>query len=45
MSETCRCSWDEVFRKPVREFLNIVCYAKDRVEFEKRNIEKWKRRH
>ena len=45
VSNTCRCSWDDVFRKSAVEFLNIVCYSRDKAEEEKRNIERWKRRH
>ena len=29
----------------VLEFLNIICYASDKVEHDKAAIEKWKRRH
>ena len=45
VSETCRCSWEEVWRMEVMEFLNIVCYARDKAEERKRSIERWKRRH
>lgn len=45
VSETCRCSWNDVFRKPAMEFLNIVCYTRDKNEERKRSIEAWKRRH
>lgn len=27
------------------EFLNIVCYARDKAEWEKQKIEQWKRTH
>ena len=27
------------------EFLNVVCYARDKQEMRRREIEKWKRRH
>lgn len=27
------------------EFLNIICYAKDREERDRRALEDWKRRH
>lgn len=27
------------------EFLNIVCYSKDKSEYMKRRLEEWKRRH
>lgn len=41
-SETCRCSWEEVFRWTAIEFLNILSYRKDRDAKEKEDIEKWK---
>lgn len=45
VSETCRCSWEEVWRMAAVEFLNIICYIKDKVAKEKEDIEKWKRGH
>lgn len=27
------------------EFLNIVCYSKDKMEYRKKYLEDWKRRH
>ena len=45
VSETCHCPWDDVWKMTAVEFLNIVCYARDRQEMHKREIERWKRRH
>lgn len=44
-AETCRCSWDDVYGKPIMEFLNIICYTRDKAEEKKRSIEEWKRKH
>ena len=44
-SETCRCSWDEVWEKTALEFLNILAYRRDKSEKEKEEIEKWRRRN
>lgn len=38
-----RVSWDEVFRLPALQFLNMICYRKDKAEEEKRKIEQWKK--
>ena len=43
VSETCRCSWDEVFNKNIYEFFNILSYRKDKKAEEKRQIEMYKR--
>ena len=45
VSETCRCSWDEVWVMTAIEFLNILAYRKDKAEKEKADIERWKRRN
>ena len=45
VSDTLRCEWDKVWMMPAIEFLNIVCYRKDKAEEEKREIEKWKKRN
>jgi hypothetical protein len=44
-SETLRCSWDEVWRKPAVAFLNVLAYRKDRDAREKEALERWKRTH
>lgn len=38
-------SWDEVFSMNILEFLNVICYIKDKGEKEKADIERWKRTH
>lgn len=45
MSDTCRCSWDDVWRMTAVEFLNVLSYRTDRNEKEKADIEQWKRTH
>lgn len=45
VSETCRCSWDEVWRKDALEFLTILAYRKDKGEHERQELEKWKKTH
>lgn len=41
VSQTCRCSWDEVWRMSAMEFFNILCYHNDTVEHNKNDIKKW----
>lgn len=45
VSETYRASWDVVYKLPVIEFLNILCYRKDKIAKEKADLEKWKKTH
>ena len=45
VSETCRCSWDDVWQMSAIEFLNILAYRKDKIAKEKEDLEKWKRSH
>ncbi|MBQ2437232.1 MAG: hypothetical protein II265_04000 [Clostridia bacterium] len=45
VSETQRCSWDEVWRKPMVETLNTFAYAKDRNARREDEMEKYKRTH
>jgi hypothetical protein len=45
VSNTIHSSWDEVWRMDVVEFLNIMCYIRDKAEKEKEDIERWKRTH
>lgn len=44
VSELTRETWDNIFQKNVYEFLNLVCYLKDKRAMEKNEIEKFKRR-
>lgn len=43
VSELTRDSWDNVLKKNIYEFLNLVCYIKDKKAMEKNEIEKMKR--
>lgn len=43
ISETMRISWDDVFKMPVLQFLNMICYRNDKAEEQKREIERWKK--
>lgn len=45
VSETCRCPWSEVWAIGAVEFLNLLCYRRDRAERDRRALEEWKRRH
>lgn len=38
-----RCSWDDVLRGTALEFLNIICYAKDKAAFRAEEIRKYKK--
>ena len=45
VSNTIHSSWDDVWRMNVVEFLNIMCYIRDKAEKEKEDIERWRRTH
>lgn len=45
MSDTCRCSWDEVWRKPMIETLNVFAYTKDRNARREEEMERYKKTH
>ena len=45
VSETMRISWNEAFKMNIVEFLNILCYIKDKGEWEKKQMEEYKRLH
>lgn len=40
-----RCSWDDVLRGTALEFLNVICYARDKAAHEKEELERWRRTH
>lgn len=40
-----RESWDAVLAKNVVEFLNVISYINDRTDWEKKEREKWRRKH
>lgn len=37
--------WNKVMEMLIIEFLNINCYIRDKNEYEKQQMEKWKRTH
>lgn len=43
VSELTREKWDDVFRKNIYEFFNLLSYLKQKNENLKNSIEKWKR--
>lgn len=45
VAETARTSWREVYASPIIETLNILAYAADKVEKEKKEQEQWRRTH
>lgn len=40
-----RVSWDYVTDMTAVEFLNMICYIKDKAAEEQRQTEKWRRSH
>ncbi len=44
-SELLRCPWSEVWTMPAIEWLNVLAYRKDKAEWEKEAMERWKRTH
>mgnify|MGYP003289428349 CR=1 FL=1 len=45
VSEITRYNWGEVLKMNIFEFLNILCYGRDKNEEQKRQIENFKRKH
>ena len=45
VSDTQRCSWDEVWRKPMIETLNTFAYTKDRNARREDELEKYRKTH
>lgn len=45
VAETMRRSWDEVLAGTAVEFLNVICYARDKARHERDELDKWKRTH
>ena len=45
VSETQRCSWDDVLRKPMVETLNTFAYTKDRNARRADELEQYKKTH
>ena len=45
VAEVQRLSWDAVLMKPALEYLNTMAFLRDRREWEKEEIDKWKKTH
>lgn len=45
VSQLTRDKWDDVFKKNIYEFFNLLAYLKHKSNKEKERIEKWKREH
>lgn len=45
VSEATHETWDKVWQMNVVEFLNIICYLKDKAEYKNKEIDKWRRSH
>lgn len=45
VSETMRISWNDTFKMNIIEFFNVLCYIKDKGEWEKQQMEEYKRKH
>jgi hypothetical protein len=45
VAQTIRTDWDSVYKMPAIEFLNIICYRRDKAEQERIELEKWKKRN
>lgn len=45
VAEVQRITWDAVLEKPALEFLNTMAFLRDRREWEKAEIDKWKKTH
>lgn len=45
VGELTRDKWDDVFKKNIYEFFNLVAYLKHKNKRRKEQIEKWKQTH
>ena len=45
VSETMRISWNEAFKLNLIEFLNVLCYIHDKNDWERKQLEDYKRNH
>ena len=43
VAELRRLTWEQVFAMNVVEFLNMLCYMKDKSEMDKIQMREWKR--
>ena len=44
-SELLRCPWETVWGMSAIEWLNILAYRQDKMQWEKEAMERWKRTH
>lgn len=45
VASTTNNKWDDIFEWPIRTFLNIYSYSVDKANFEKQELDKFKRTH
>lgn len=45
VSDLTKDKWDDVFKKSIYEFFNLISYLKYKNRKQKEQIEKWKRTH
>ena len=45
VGQLTRDKWDDVFRKNIYEFFNLVSYIRHKNNKEKQQLEQWKRTH
>ena len=45
VAEVQGLTWDQVLGKPALEFLNTMAFLRDRREWEKAELDKWKKTH
>lgn len=45
IADTTHETWDNVWQMNIVEFLNILCYIKDKNEKRKREVEQWRKTH
>lgn len=45
VSEAMKINWHEVYELNIYEYLNVLCYLRDKAEDEKRRLEQFKIRH
>lgn len=45
ISDLTKDKWDDVFKKNIYEFFNLLAYLRHKNKRQKEQIEKWKRTH
>ena len=45
VSETMRISWDDAFKLNIIEFLNVLCYIKDKNTEERKQLDEYKQKN